>query len=170
MDSWLAAFVAITGLAVMLQAAILLAMYVQMRRATQRLERIATDLQARVNPILSRVQTLVEDVQPRISSMLSDAAEITHLARGSAQKVDRAFTEMVDRIRLQLLHADQILTGALEAVDEAGVTIRKTILGPVQSASALIRGIQTGLEFFRSGRHSSHRDSSPEQHDEGMFI
>jgi len=170
MDSWLAAFVAITGLAVLLQAAVLAAMYFQMRQATRRLEQIATDLQTRVNPILSRIQILTEDVQPRLSSMVSDAAEITHLARSSAQRMDRAFTEMLDRLRMQLLHADQILTGTLEAVDQAGSQFRKTVLGPVQSATALIRGIQTGLEFFRSSRHKHHEGSHSEPQDEGLFI
>jgi len=170
MDSWLAAFVAITGLAVLLQAAVLAAMYFQMRQATRRIEDIASDLQTRVNPILSKIQTLTEDIQPRISSMVSDAAEITHIARSSAQRVDRAFAEMIERLRMQLIHADQILTGALEAVDEAGTQIRKTILGPVQSASALIRGIQTGLEFFRSSRRGAPEPASTEQQDEGLFI
>ncbi len=170
MDSWLAAFVAITGLAVLLQAAVLAAMYFQIRQATRRLEQIATDLQTRVNPILSRIQILTEDVQPRLSSMVSDAAEITHLARSSAQRMDRAFTEMLDRLRMQLLHADQILTGALEAVDQAGSQFRKTVLGPVQSATALIRGIQTGLEFFRSSRHKPREGSHSEPQDEGLFI
>lgn len=171
MDGWLAAFVAITGLAVLLQAGVLLAMYVQMRQATRRLETVATDLQARVNPILTRIQILTEDVQPRISSMVSDAAEITHLARSSAQRMDRAFTEMLDRLRLQLIHADQILTGALEAVDQAGTQFRKSVLGPVQSATAVIRGIQTGLEFFRSSRrHRRPEAAPPEPQDEGLFI
>ncbi len=172
MDGWLAAFVAITGLAVLLQAGVLLAMYIQMRQTSRRVENIATDLQSRVNPILTRIQILTEDAQPRISAMVSDAAEITHLARSSAQRMDRAFTEMLDRLRLQLAHADQILTGALEAVDEAGTQFRKTILGPVQSASAVIRGIQTGLEFFRSARTRRQPESSAphEPQDEGLFI
>ena len=173
MNGWLAAFVAVTGLAVLLQASILAAMYVQMRQATRKLQAIATDLQSKVNPILSRIQVLTEDVQPRISTMVSDAAEITHLARSSAQRMDRAFTEMLDRLRLQLVHADQILTGALEAVEDAGAQFRNTILGPMQSAAALIRGIQTGVEFFRSAR-SRRRPESPahssESQDEGLFI
>ena len=172
MTSWLAAFVAITGLAVLLQAAVLAAMYFQMRQATRRIESIAADLQEKVTPILSRIQILTEDVQPRISTMVSDAAEITHLARSSAQRMDRAFTELLDRLRLQLVHADQILTGALEAVDQAGTQIRKTVLGPMQSASAVIRGIQTGLEFFRTSRRRRPEGSAQahEPQDEGLFI
>jgi len=110
----------------------------------------------------------VEDIQPRLSSIVADASEITHLARGQAQKVDRIFSEAVDRLRMQIIHADHVLTGALEAVEEAGSKVRRTIWGPVQQASALIKGVKVGLDFFRSQRRPS--DRTGEQPDEGLFI
>ena len=76
-------------------------------------------------------------------------------------------------MRLQLIHADQILTGALEAVEDAGSQVRRTIIGPVQSATAVIRGIQTGLEFFRSRRRPRSERASAhagDQPDENLFI
>ena len=105
-----------------------------------------------MTPILGRVQMLVEDAQPKISSMMSDATEITRVARTQVQRVDRVMVEAVDRLRLQLVHADQILTGALETIEDTGAKLRKTLWGPVQSVSALVRGIQVGLEFFRGMR------------------
>ena len=42
---------------------------------------------------------------------MGDTAEITRLARGQAQKVDRVFTEALERLRIQVIRADQILTG-----------------------------------------------------------
>jgi hypothetical protein len=172
--SWLPFFVAVTALAFVAQAAAITMMYVQFRRTSAKVERIATDLEARVSPILIRAQVLMEDVQPRVTSIVSDAAEISYLARSQAQKVDRVFTETLDRLRLQLVHVDHILTGALEAVEDAGKTVRQTVLGPVQTATSVIRGIQTGLEFFRSrrrhrteGRSSSATSDFP---DENLFI
>jgi delta 1-pyrroline-5-carboxylate dehydrogenase len=66
---------------------------------------------------------------------------------------------------------DQILTGAMEAVEEAGSHLKQTVWGPVIKATALVRGIQAGLEFLRStrrGRESA--EVSTENQDEGMFI
>jgi phage-related protein len=175
MTNWLPFFVAVTAMAVVVQAGVMVGMFIAIRRTTERVESITTDLQARITPILTRVQILVEDTQPRITSVVADAAEISHLARSQAQKVDRIFTEAIDRMRLQLAHADQILTGALEAVEDAGSEIRRTVIGPVQSATAVIRGIQTGLEFFRSRRqHRRERPASAapssDISDENLFI
>ncbi len=168
MDRWLPVFIAVTALAVVLQMAILAAMYLQFRQMNEHMRRIATDLQARLNPILARLQLLVEDTQPRITSMIIDATEITHLARGQAQKMDRVFTELMDRLRGQLIHADQILAGVLEAVEETGAQVRKTIWGPVQQASAFLKGVKVGLDVLRSHRRPSERHG--EQQDEGLFI
>jgi len=168
MESWLPFFVIVTALAVVLQMAILAAIYLQFRQMNQRMTRIATVLHARMNPILTRLQILVEDTQPRIASMISDAAEITHLARSQAQKMDRIFTEAVDRLRVQLIHADHILTGVLESIEETSSKVRRTIWGPVHQASAFIKGVKTGLDFFRSRRRPP--EQSGEQQDEGLFI
>jgi hypothetical protein len=168
MESWLPFFVVVTTLAVVTQMVVLVAMYLQYRRTSERMARIATDLQARLTPILSRLQVFVDDTQPRVTAMVTDAAEIVHLARGQAQKVDRVFSEAVDRLRNQLIHVDQILTGTLETIETAGSRIRHTVWGPVQQASALIKGIQAGLEFFRARRRPAER--SVDQPDEGLFI
>jgi len=164
-------FVVVTAVAVVLQAIVLVALFLQLRRTAARVEETITDLNERLTPVLSRIQLLVEDVSPRISGIIADASELTRLARGQAQKVDRVLTETIERLRLQLVHVDQILTGAMEAFEEAGSRLRETVWGPVVKATAIIRGIQTGLEFFRDARHRRQSVEQPsEQQDEGMFI
>jgi hypothetical protein len=170
MQSWLPLFVIVASVSIILQTLILAAMFFQFRRQGRRVEQIAEEFRARVTPILGRVQMLVEDAQPKISSMLSDATEITRVARTQVQRVDRVMVEAVDRLRLQLVHADQILTGALETIEDTGAKLQKTLWGPVQSVSALVRGIQVGLEFFRGGRMRRPPESPAEQPDESLFI
>jgi len=116
MQNWVAFFIVVTAVAVVVQMAILTAIFLEMRRTTQNINRLVGELQARVGPILTRVQILLDDTQPKISSMISDASHMVYLARGQAQKVDRVFTEAADRMRGQLMRADRILTGALEAL------------------------------------------------------
>jgi chromatin segregation and condensation protein Rec8/ScpA/Scc1 (kleisin family) len=168
MASWvMPLFVIVAAVSLFIQMLIFGAMFLTIRRLSKRMEEIADDLQKRINPVISRLQMLVEEAQPRISNMISDAAEITHVARNQVQRVDRMVTEAVDRLRMQLVHADQILTGALETVEETGTRIRSTVWRPVQSFSALVRGIQTGLEFYRGRRRQS--EGVTEQ-DEELFI
>ena len=167
MQNWLGIAVVI---ALVVQLSVLIALFLQTRRTMKQVEDSVTDLNRKVGPILTRVQILLDDTQPKISTMVSDAAHIVYLARGQAQKVDRVFTDATDRLRGQLVRADRILTGTLEAVEEAGSQFKHSVWRPMQKASALVQGIKVGIDLLRARRApASHRDEAPE-HEEELFI
>jgi hypothetical protein len=169
METWVAVFVCVAAAAILLQAAILVAMYLQMRRTTDRMERFTADLESRLTPILTRVQILLEDTQPKITEMVADAAHVVYLARAQAQKVDRVFTEASDRLRGQLVRADRIVTGALEAVEDAGSKFSHNVWRPVRQVSALMQGIKVGIDLLRS-RRGRRRPEEPLEQEEELFI
>jgi len=98
MESWMPFFVIVTATAVVLQAIVLIALFLQLRRTAARVEETIADLNTRITPILSRVQFLVEDATPRIAGIVADAAELTRMARSQAQKVDRILSETLERM------------------------------------------------------------------------
>jgi hypothetical protein len=167
MSGWLEVFIVIATLAIVIQMAILLAMFVQLRSAIGTFTRIASQLQARMDPILVRTNRILEDSEERISSIMGDGAEIARVARSQAQKVDRVFSDMVERLRIQVVRADHILTGALEVIEETGSTIRSKVWKPVHQASAVLKGIKAGLDFIRSGKRP---ESDAATQDEELFI
>jgi uncharacterized protein YoxC len=171
MSGWVQAFIIIAAIAIVVQMAVLVAMFVQLKMSMQEFARIANDLQGRVDPILLRVNRILEDSEGRISSVMGDTAEITRLARGQAQKVDRVFTEALERLRIQVIRADQILTGALEVVDEAGTKFRNTLWGPIRQASAVMKGIKVGLDMLRRQQNNKREpDADSVSQDEELFI
>jgi len=171
MQFWLELFSIVAAVALVVQVVILTALLFQMRRTTENVNRLVSDLQSRVGPILTRVQILLEDTQPKISGMVNDAAHIVYLTRGQAQKVDRVFTEAADRLRGQLVHMDRILSAALETVEEAGSQFKHSFWRPMQKASALVQGIKVGLDLLRSRRGSGSRSDEPrESQEEELFI
>src|SRR5881394_4491442 len=124
MQLWLEIFSIVAAIALVVQVVILTALFFQLRRTTENMNRLVGELHSRVGPILTRVQILLDDTQPKISSMVNDASHIVYLARGQAQKIDRVFTDAADRVRGQLVRADRILAGTLEAVEDAGAKIK----------------------------------------------
>ncbi len=167
MQNWVGVVVAI---ALVLQVSVLIALFVQTRRTMKQVEDSVTDLNRKVGPVLTRVQILLDDTQPKISTMVSDAAHIVYLARGQAQKMDRVFTDTTDRLRGQLVRADRILTGTLEAVEEAGSQFKHSFWRPMQKASALVQGIKVGIDLLRARRGPSSRRDEAAEHEEELFI
>jgi hypothetical protein len=169
MSGWVEAFIVIAAIAIVVQMAILLALVLQVRVAIQNFTRIASQLQARIDPILLRTNRILEDSEDRIASIMSDAAELTRVARSQAQKVDRVFTDTLDRLRIQVVRADQILTGTLEVIEEAGTSFREKLWQPIHQASAVLKGFRAGLDFIR-GYQRRRPEEDPATQDEELFI
>jgi methyl-accepting chemotaxis protein len=169
MSGWVEAFIVIAAIAIVMQMTTMLVMFLQLKKTLEHFTRLSTDLQSRVDPILNRVNRILEDSESRISSVMGDTAEITRLARGQAQKIDRVFTDTIERLQVQVIRADQILTGAMEVVDEAGSKFRKTLWGPIRQASAVVKGIKTGLDMLRR-QQSGRTESDGASQDEELFI
>lgn len=154
MQFWMEFFSIVAAIALVVQVAILIGLFVQLRRTTESINRMVSDLHTRIGPILTRTQLLLDDTEPKIAALVDDASHVVYLARAQAQKMDRIFTEAADRLRGQLVRIDRILSGTLEAVEDAGANVRRNFLGPMQKVTALVHGIKIGLDVLRSGRPS----------------
>ena len=164
-------FIVVAALTLIVQAGILVLLFFQLRKTTESVNKIVGDLHSRVGPILTRTQIMLDETQPKISALVEDASHIVYLTRTQAQKFDRIATEASDRLRGQLVHIDRILTGTLEAVEDAGSQVRRSFWGPVHKASAVVQGIKVGLDVLRSRRSAppTASDTAVEQEDE-LFI
>lgn len=169
MSGWVVAFIIIAAVAIVLQMLILFSMAMQMRASVEKFTRIATDLQSKIDPILIRTSRILEDSESRIASIMGDAAEVTRIARGQAQKIDRVFTETIERLRIQVIRADQILTGTLEVIEDTGSKFRRGLWVPMQQASAILKGLKVGLDFLRGPNRKGSQSETARQ-DEELFI
>lgn len=169
MSGWVQAFIVIAAVAIVIQMAILLGMFFQVKTAIEQFTRIATDLQNRIDPILLRTNRILEDSEDRVASIMGDAAEITRVARGSAQKIDRVFTDAVERLRVQIIRADHILTGTLEVVEESGMKFKRTLWTPIQQASAILKGMKVAIDMLR-GQQNRRPEPDAATADEELFI
>jgi hypothetical protein len=168
MSGWLEVFIVVAAIAIVIQSAMLVGMFFQLKAAIAEVTKVTNELQNRMGPILLRVSRILDDSEERIHSIMSDASEITRVARTQAQKVDRVFSEALERLRAQILRADQILTGTLEVIEDTGSKFKNTVWRPVQQASALIKGIKVGIDVLRGRRESA--DGEPVTEDEELFI
>lgn len=151
-----------------LQMLIMGAMLMMLRKGTQESRRAVQEVEKKLDPIIFRVNRILENSEEKIANIVTDASEMTRLARGQAQKVDRVVSDALERTHAQVLRLDTIITGTLEAVEDAGVRVRRSVLGPLQQASAVLKGIRTGIDYIR-GEHSSRGDAAPSP-DEELFI
>ncbi|MFZ0283814.1 MAG: hypothetical protein WAL32_01165 [Terriglobales bacterium] len=160
-------FIAVTAAAVVIQAAILVAMYVTVRKTSARTEALANEVRSKVLPTVEMAQSMLADLRPKVESIVNNFSDSSAMLRHQVERLDASMSDLLDRARLQVIRADELVGRTLDRVEETGDLVHKTVVSPVRQVSGILQGLTAGLEFFFSGRRRS-RDGASVQDE--MFI
>lgn len=165
-------FVAFTGAAVLLQALVLLAMYVALRKSSQGMQALADDVKTKVMPTVVEAQQLLTILRPKVEVIVDNLEETTTVMRAEIKRIDATVNDVVDRARLQVIRADELLSRTLDRVEQTSDMVHKTVVSPVRQLSGLMQGITVGLEFLfgRGRRNGSGREERQPVPQDEMFI
>ncbi|MFZ0774739.1 MAG: hypothetical protein WCA49_21810 [Candidatus Sulfotelmatobacter sp.] len=173
MENQVPLFIALTGAAVLLQAGILTALYLAVRKTSARMEALAEEVKTKAVPTLETAQAMLTELRPRLQVVADNLMETTIAVRSQVERMDATVTDVVDRARLQVIRTDDLLTRTLDRVEETSDMVHKTVVSPVRQFAGLIQGVTAGIEFLLGGRGRRNGDSRearrPVPQDE-MFI
>jgi|SRR5579872_105106 hypothetical protein len=165
-------FIGLTAFAILLQAGVLVAMYIAMRKSSTRMEALATEVKSKVLPSVEQAQQMLTEIRPKLQTIVDNLQDATTVMRSQIHRVDATVNDVVDRARLQVIRADELLTRTMDRVERTSEVVQKTVVSPVRQISGLMQGITVGLEFLFAGRRRNGRgreDRRPVPQDE-MFI
>jgi len=166
-------FILFTGLAVMLQAGILLAMYLAMRKSGERIEALATEVKTKVLPTVEQAGALLTEIRPNLQVITENLRDSTTVLRDQVQRVDATVKDAMDRGRLQIIRADELLSRTLDRVEQTTDMVHETVISPVRQLSGLMQGITVALEFLfgrRGRRNGGGREERRAVPQDEMFI
>jgi hypothetical protein len=156
-------FVIVTALAVLIQAAILYALYRALSQLLQGVIRIDAGLEQHMHPLLRSLSDVVAGAREPIGVTLANLAEISRVVRERTASTDVFLADVLDRARVEILRADRLIASSLEKMERASEAVERGVLVPVREVSALIAGVRRGFEFFLSRRRGRSRSSQEEQ-------
>lgn len=168
MMDYLPIFVGVTAAAVVLQACILVAMYLAVRQSSARIEALAAEVKTRVLPTADTAQAMLVELRPKIDSILGNVNDTSTIVRGQMSRLDATVNDAVDRARLQVIRADELLTRTMDRVEETTEMVHNTVISPVRQISGLMQGLSVGLDALLGARRRR-RNSAGVPQDE-MFI
>ena len=168
-DNLLRWFIALTAVAVVVQAGILVALYVAVRKTTARMEALATEVTSKALPTLETAQSMLIELRPKIETLASNAAESTTILRVQLGRLDATLSDILDRTRLQVIRADELLNRTMDKVEDTTEIVHKTVVSPLRHVSGLVNAISTGVETFFGQKRRHPRNGMGVPQDE-MFI
>ena len=163
------AFIVIAAVAIVIQACILIAMYLAMRKSTARMEALANEVKAKVIPTAEMVQTTLTDLRPKIQAIAENISHSSTIIRGQMERMDATLNDVIDRTRLQVIRADEMLGRTLDKVEETTDAVHRTVTSPVRKLSGVMAGVSAGVEYFLNGNKQRRRENASVPQDE-MFI
>ncbi|MGA9307091.1 MAG: hypothetical protein WBW31_16935 [Candidatus Sulfotelmatobacter sp.] len=169
----LTVFVALTGAAVALQAGVLVAMYITMRKSSARMEALALEVKTKALPTLETAQAMLAELRPQLTVIADNLTETTHSVRSQVERMDATVSDVVDRARLQIIRADELLSRTLDRVEETSDVVHNTVISPVRQFAGLIQGVTAGIEFLmgnRGRKNGSGREARRPVPQDEMFI
>lgn len=167
-ETVLTIFIIIAAAAIVLQAFSMFGLYMAMRKIKGEVADLRADINRRIDPLAESLTEIVGNSRDPLRSITADLAEVARVLRERTGSVDEVLDDLLDRFRLQVIRVDQTITDVLEKVDKTTTTVQRNIIGPVSEASAVLKGVQAGLDFFLSRRRASRTSDVPQ--DEQMFI
>ena len=162
-------FVVVAAVAIVVQMAVLFALYKALRQTSERMEGIAGRLEQQATPVLVTAAAILDDAKPKIAEITTNLAETSASVRSHVSDVGHATSEIVERARLQAARLDEFVISAANKVEATSDLLQTKVLSPMRRVRAIVTALNAGLTFFKSNR-PPRRNSTGEVEDEEMFI
>ena len=167
MENLLIISISVTALAVILQAGILVALYMKLAQASKRTETMMAEIHQRALPVLDSAGVILTDSRDKLGEMTENLRAASSLLRAQMERVDHTMSDVLDRARLQVMRADEMVTRTIDRVEETTEMVQQTVVSPVRQLTGLLNGVTAGFNtFFRRKRSASQDDMQ----DEELFI
>ena len=168
-DNLLRIFIAVTTFAIVVQAGIMVGLYLAVRKSTAKMEALATEVKSKALPTIETVQSMLVEMRPKIDVMTTNFSESSTLVRNQLGRIDATLTDALDRTRLQVIRADELLNRTMDKVEETSEIVHKTVISPLRQVNGLMAAISTGVEVFLGQRRRHPKNGAGVPQDE-MFI
>jgi hypothetical protein len=155
MDEKLTIFIAVTSGAVVLQMLILAGMFFTMRKLAAQVMAVTDEAKVHAIPLLengkhisAEVKRVMETSTPKVELVIDNAASISTSAHATLGRVETTLNDILDRTRLQVIRADEMVTRAMDSVEETTEKVAHSVTSPVKRASGILQGVSTGVGTY----------------------
>ena len=150
-------FTAITSVGVLLQAFVLLGMYLAIRQSTKKLHEITDELRGHLIPTIGSARRLIDDVSPKLKIATSNLVEASHTLRHETKNVSRAVDDVLDKTMVQTARVNEMVSAVLDTVEHANNVLQHSVAAPLRHVSGVMAGLKAGFDVLRG------KEKAPEE-------
>lgn len=157
------AFVIIAAVALCIQAGMLAGLY----RTTKQLQQTINPLVPKVDNLVETTKTTVEQSSKQIAEVTTRANDILDSTRRQLLVVEDVVNDAAARAKVQLERVDLVLDDTLTRAHQTVEELHNGILKPLRQLNGVAAGIRAAVEFLGRGNRPNVDQATS---DEEMFI
>ena len=160
MEGLLTLFVALTAIAIITQAGVLVGIYIMSKRLSEQVERFMRETREMMVPI----RTIAENLRAASANLV----EIGLSARDQFRRVEAMVTDTGEALHVQLERFDRVSQNVVDRINETAEAVQDSVVRPAREVAALAKGLSRGFGAFLFRRSRSTVDQA--RQDEELFI
>ena len=175
-ENILIALVAITGVSVLLQIIVLLALTLAVRKGVETMKGYVEELRESALPLMAqardfilRTKDLLNRMEPRLEAASVDLAEMTRTAREETEKLQVSLDQINERVQRQADRIDGMATTALNGVDRASRFVNDAVSIPFRQVSGFVAAARAVIGALRQPARSQ-RDTERVPGEKDLFV
>ena len=145
-------FTIVTGVGVLLQAAVLFAIFLGLKETGKKLREVTARLEEAVTPLVSTSRNLVEDLSPKIKHITTNLVGASDTLRKQAENVGTVVNDVTARSQKQTARVDSMISGALDSIGSASAAVERGISSPLRKVNGMLAGLRAGVETLRTNQ------------------
>lgn len=149
-------FTALVAVAVLIQAGVLLGMFLVMKASLQRMEKLASMAEEHAIPALTSAKSLLDAVSPKLKVAADNVAAASETLRTQSHHVNETLDAVLKKTEVQAERVDEMITGTLNAVADATAAVQRVVSAPVKQVNALLNGLRVGIDVLRGRPREAH--------------
>ena len=160
MEGLMTLFVALTAIAIIAQAGVLIAIYLMSERLSEQVERFMRDTREMMMPVRSIAENF------RVAS--ANLVEIRISARDQFRRVEAMITDTGEALQIQRARFDRVSQDLMDRINETADIVQDSVVRPAREVAAIVKGLSRGFGAFLFRRSRSTVDQA--RQDEELFI
>src|SRR5437660_6818322 len=160
LEGLLTLFVAMTAVAIVVQAGVLVGIYIMSKRLAEQVERFMKETRELMVPVRSIAESL------RVAS--ANLVEIGLSARDQFRRVEAMVADTGEALHVQLARFDSVSKDLMDRINETADIVQDSVVRPAREVAALAKGLSRGFGAFLFRRSRSTVDRATQ--DEELFI
>ena len=142
--------VAAVAATMVLQAIVLLAILIVLRKSAEGMRKDIEELRSNVAPVIDNVRDLLAHTSPKIEAAVVDIAAVSHNLRRQTADVQVAANGIIERVNKQSIRMDSMLTSIFDGVERATGFMTETVNKPMRQIAGLLASAKAIVESLRS--------------------